>query len=197
MWAVCTWTRFPPPPPAFLSAWKSKWEQECIPVGCIPPACWLYRSMHCTGGCLTRGCLPRGCLPRSVSAPGRCLPRGVSAQGVSAPGGYPSMQCGRPTLWTDRHLWKHNLRKLRLRRNPTISRNKAKWGSPPWLWNPWQTLAVQNKGINDPTNGLVSSNNLEIRHFCRSFELWSSPCSGALFMTASLLFCRAMVLGSQ
>ena len=24
-------------------------EQECIPVGCVPPACWPYPSMHCLG----------------------------------------------------------------------------------------------------------------------------------------------------
>ena len=30
------------------------WKQECIPVGCVPPAQWP------SGGCLPGGCLPRG-----------------------------------------------------------------------------------------------------------------------------------------
>ena len=25
-------------------------KQECIPVGCVPPDCWPYSSMHCAGG---------------------------------------------------------------------------------------------------------------------------------------------------
>ena len=33
----------------------TSWKQECIPVGCVPPACWPYPSMHCLGGCLPRG----------------------------------------------------------------------------------------------------------------------------------------------
>ena len=27
-----------------------KIKQECIPVGCVPPACWPYPSMHWAGG---------------------------------------------------------------------------------------------------------------------------------------------------
>ena len=72
--------------------WDFKLKQECIPMGCVLPACWLYPSMHCTGGVCPGqgvwlgvsaqwGCLPRGCLPRGVSA--------------SGPRGYPSMQWGR------------------------------------------------------------------------------------------------------
>ena len=55
--------------------------QECIPAGCVPPACWPYPSMHCTGVCVH---------PSMHWALG-CLPRGVPAQG----GVYPSMQWGR------------------------------------------------------------------------------------------------------
>ena len=88
---------------------KHKITQECIPVGCVPPACWPYPSMHWVGegvypsthwaggvsdwgvsvqggiclGCLTGGCLPRGYLPRRVSAKGVSA-KGVSARGVSA-----------------------------------------------------------------------------------------------------------------
>ena len=25
-------------------------KQDCIPVGCVPTACWPYPSMHCTVG---------------------------------------------------------------------------------------------------------------------------------------------------
>ena len=117
---------------SFLGGWKGEdvypsmnWAGECV-----------YPSMHWAGGCLPRGCLSGGCLPRGVSAQGGrgcmpkgrgCLPRGclpkgtggvcaggLSAQGVSASG--TRGVCSRhPPPWTDRHLWKHNLRKLRLR----------------------------------------------------------------------------------
>ena len=45
----------------------------------------------------------------SMHCRGMCAPRGVSApKGV-----YPSMQWGRHCPpWTDKHLWKHNLRKF-------------------------------------------------------------------------------------
>ena len=70
-----------------------QWQQECIPVGCVPPACWLYPNMYCGG----------------VSAQGGCLSR----EGVCHP--PPPNQRQTPLrLWTDRHLWKLNLRKLRL-----------------------------------------------------------------------------------
>ena len=66
-------------------------SQHALAGGCIPA---------CTGR--GRGCLHRGwCLPGGVG----CLP----GEGGVCPGG------GRyPPLWTDRHLGKHNLRKLRL-----------------------------------------------------------------------------------
>ena len=71
--------------------------QECIPVGCVPPACRPYPCMHCAGGCL----------PREVSAGGWCVcPGGEwSARRVSAwecpwgcvcPGGVSSRGCGKP-----------------------------------------------------------------------------------------------------
>ena len=54
-----------------------------------------------------RGCLPSRYLSRGVSTQGGwCLPGG---------GGIPACNGAEPPLWTDRHLWKHNLRKLRLR----------------------------------------------------------------------------------
>ena len=47
-------------------------SEACIPVGCVPPACWPYPSMHCAEGVSAWG----------VSAQRRCLPRGVSARVV-------------------------------------------------------------------------------------------------------------------
>ena len=45
-----------------------------------------------------------------------CLPGGVCLGGVCPDGGYLSQhEMGQTPLWTDRHLWKHNLRKRRLR----------------------------------------------------------------------------------
>ena len=46
-------------------------KQECIPVGCVPPACWLYPSMLCPRG----GVCPGGVCPGGVCRGG--LPRGV------------------------------------------------------------------------------------------------------------------------
>ena len=82
---------------------KHSTEQECIPIGCVPPACWLYLPA-CTapggGGYLPGEYLPRGCtclggVPAQVGVPeqGVYLPRGwtcpggVPAQGVDLPRG--------------------------------------------------------------------------------------------------------------
>ena len=46
-------------------------KQECIPVGCVPPACWPYPSMHCTGG---RGCIPACTGQGGVCPGGVCIP---------------------------------------------------------------------------------------------------------------------------
>ena len=66
-------------------------KQDCIPVGCVPPACWPY--------------LP-ACPVQGVSAPERgvsTLGRYLLLGGCLLPGGYPSMHWGRPpyTLWTE------------------------------------------------------------------------------------------------
>ena len=126
---------------SFCTCWNKN-KQECIPVGCVPPACWSYPSMHCMAGCVSQHALGRGVSAWGVSAQGvfawGYLPRGWlpwggvclwSGGGVSAgeglPGGcLPLVHWGgvsqhamgqAPPLWTDRHLWKHNLRKLRFR----------------------------------------------------------------------------------
>ena len=61
---------------------KFIFRQECIPVGCIPPAAVAVSGGCLPGmGCLRREdgrCLPRGCLPRRVCLGGVC-PEGVSA----------------------------------------------------------------------------------------------------------------------
>ena len=64
--------------------------QECIPVGCVPPAYWSYPSMHCGGGCtFLGGCTcPVGC---RVYLPGGCTCPGVYLPRYSPP-------------WTDRHV---------------------------------------------------------------------------------------------
>ena len=75
-------------------------SQHALHRGCIP-ACTaqgVYPSMHWAGGFC-----PWGCTCPGVSAQG-----GVPAWGCSCLGDVYSMQLGR-------HLWKHNLRKLRLR----------------------------------------------------------------------------------
>ena len=73
-------------------------------------ACLLTVSQHtlCGGG----GGQPSGCLNMGGVCPGGVFVGGLS--GGVCPGGcvYHSMQWGRhPNLWTDRHLWKHNLHK--------------------------------------------------------------------------------------
>ena len=113
-----------------------KFKQVCIPVGYVLSACCPYLPA-CTapGGCLLQGCLL--CEEGGV-CPGGCLP--LLPGWVSAPEGvYPSMQWGRhPLLWTDRHLWKHNLRKLRLRAvkmnlNTFEDFHDIEWGTGMWL----------------------------------------------------------------
>ena len=72
--------------------------------------------------CSLVGRIYQHALRRGVSAPGGSAPMGVSAlggvcfQGGVYLGGLLSQHALRQTpLWTDRHLQKHNLRKLRLR----------------------------------------------------------------------------------
>ena len=69
--------------------------QECIPVGCVPSAHWLYLVVSARG-CAYHACPPATHAPGTYARPLPCTP--------------PTMQ----PLWTDRYLWKHNLRKLRL-----------------------------------------------------------------------------------
>ena len=59
-------------------------KQECIPVGCVPPACWPYPSMHWAGEGVSQHALGGGCLLGGVCC------------GVSARGDWQT-----PSLWTE------------------------------------------------------------------------------------------------
>ena len=61
----------------------------------------VYPSIHWVGGVSQHALGRRGVCPGWVSAHGGICPEGCVAD--------------TPPPWTDRHLWKHNLRKLRLR----------------------------------------------------------------------------------
>ena len=65
-------------------------KQECIPVGCIPPAAVAMSISACTGHCVSQHALGRGCVYPSIPA-----------QGVSVGGVYPSMHWGRHPLWAE------------------------------------------------------------------------------------------------
>ena len=79
-----------------LSERELKSEQECIPVGCVPPAHWPYLP-----ACSARGGVPG--LGGSAWSGGKCLVRG-SARGCLLRGGwYPSMHWGRHPLWRESH----------------------------------------------------------------------------------------------
>ena len=86
-----------------------QWDAYRQLVDCIPE-----RTVH---GVSAQGVSARGVYAQGVVCPrvGVCL--GVSAQGGICLGVYPSIQWGRPPRppWTERCLWKHNLRKLRFR----------------------------------------------------------------------------------
>ena len=81
----------------------------------------VYLSMHWAGGCLPKGVYLSG---GACTCPGeRCTcPVGwCNCPGdVPAHGGVSQHAMGQTPLWTDRHLWKHNLHKLHLR---AVTRN--------------------------------------------------------------------------
>ena len=112
----------------FPNFWARKVnQQDCIPVGCVPPARWSYL-LACSvleGGCLVQG----GCLIPERGLGGVCsqwgLPgsggarsrRGTWSRGVSASGAVCLVQGGsqhalrqtRPCEQNHTRLWKHNL----------------------------------------------------------------------------------------
>ena len=89
-----------------IMSWSRK-QEECIPVGCVPPACWPYPVVLGKGGVYPGGVCLEGCLP------GRCLPRwGVCLGGVCRGGGVcPKEYRNTPPVdkILDTRLWKHYL----------------------------------------------------------------------------------------
>ena len=70
------------------------YKQECIPVGCVSPACCSYLPA-CTA--------PGVYMPRGVYLPGGCTcPGGVPGQGVYLPGGYLARGCTCPGVYLPR-----------------------------------------------------------------------------------------------
>ena len=68
----------------------NKFEQECIPVGCVPPACSAYPSMHCSW----EGYLPRGCTCLGDVPVWGCTCWGVYLlRGCICSGGVPAWGC--------------------------------------------------------------------------------------------------------
>ena len=93
----------------------------------------------CSGGVYLIGVCPGESLPHGVSARGVSA-QGVSAQGVSAQGGMSTWVgvcpgggrvCHTHFPWTDRHVWKRNLRKLRLLAVIIGFRSKIRGGRSP------------------------------------------------------------------
>ena len=91
--------RYTPSPPVDRRNDTYLW-QECIPIGCVLPACCLYLPAcnalgvcvcTCPGGCTCLGVyLPRGCTcPMGVYLPG-----GLPARGWTCPGGVPTCPGG-------------------------------------------------------------------------------------------------------
>ena len=78
-------------------SWQSKFklQQECIPVGCVPPACCQYLSA-CTapgGGSTCPGGYLLGWGLGGVPVWGGCTsPGGVPARGCTCPGGVPAQE---------------------------------------------------------------------------------------------------------
>ena len=83
---------------------KKHIQQECIPVGCVPPACCPYLlacnapgGVYLHGGCtcpLVAHISQHAMLPGGVPAWGVYLPRGMSLPGgVYLPGGVPARGC--------------------------------------------------------------------------------------------------------
>ena len=67
---------------------EKNFEQESIPVGCVPPACWRWRGC-CLGECCRGGCAVQGVCVLSrgwVCCPGVCVLSGVCClEGVLLP----------------------------------------------------------------------------------------------------------------
>ena len=92
-------------------------KQDCIPVGCVPPTCWLYLAACSAleGGCLLGGGVygPGGSGPRGVWSPegvwssGGCLVLGCLLQGGVWSGGclVPGGVCSREGVCSGGCVW--------------------------------------------------------------------------------------------
>ena len=116
---------------------KRQHKQECIPVGCVPSAHWPHVGAGgrvWQGACVAHTC-PLPCMPPPAThapchtCPLPCMPPTCPyAHHACPPPHMPPIPPTRhslyharppaththPSLWTDRHLWRHNLHKLRL-----------------------------------------------------------------------------------
>ena len=128
----------------FCEGFKNNLEQVCIPVGCVPPSCWLYlpactahgevsapggvcswgRGVCSQGGCVcSQGCLlPVGCL---------LLGGGASIQPCTEANPHSTVN-----RMTNRQVSKHNLHKLRLRAiiNVTVVHLNVSYHALPSSW---------------------------------------------------------------
>ena len=109
--------------PGGIPAWAVYLPGVCTCLGSVP-ACGGVPAwgVPARGGvCTCQGYLPGGTCPGMYLSggvpewggylPGKCTCQGIPAWGCTCLGGA----CPGTPPWTDRHLWKHNLRKLRLR----------------------------------------------------------------------------------
>ena len=115
------------------------------------------------GGCLPGGCRPGGCVcPGEVCLPGGCLPMGISQHAMGQT----------PPPWTDRHLWKHHLRKLRLREVKSISRFIPTGNMPRARNNCYQGFSDGlSKGFRKTSEGsLLGVGDQETRDLCCHFQ---------------------------
>ena len=80
--------------------------------------------------------------------------------------------CGRPPLWTDRHLWKHNLRKLHLWTVLSINGPPRDFESWKKYWKEAKTLAVWTHS-DAPMSTLQAVSRLMCISFCFYVVLWS------------------------
>ena len=140
----------------------SKWNDfllTCIPVGCVPPACWLYRGGVCPtpGGSASRRVSP---YPGGLSNPrGVCPTWGSTSKGsLPNPGRSASRGVGQTPLplWTEWHTGLKTLPcpKLRLRAVirwfRQIGQNqkcmKYNWSSSLTVWcndyNNWKVIMI-------------------------------------------------------
>ena len=116
----------------------------------------VYPSMHWAGGV----CIP-ACNGQSMCLSQHALPRGGGVTNTPSLG----PEADTP-LWTDRHLWKHNLRKLRLRAViKYVFAVQGKIEEPEWVSHSW---SLMEEGLNVHSKPEWQTRCLRQRHL--SFE---------------------------